>query len=72
MSLCNKKFSATQYALLTSLMALTRVVAGAPTGYMAEHLGWPAYFAVAISLMLPGLLLLTRYDRWTVTSMQKD
>lgn len=70
MSLCNKKFSATQYALLTSLMALTRVVAGAPTGYMAENLGWPAYFAVAISLMVPGLLLLTRYDRWAVTSKQ--
>ena len=72
MSLCNKKFSATQYALLTSLMALTRVVAGAPTGYLAQNLGWPAYFAVAISLMIPGLLLLTRYDRWALTSMQKE
>jgi PAT family beta-lactamase induction signal transducer AmpG len=64
MSLCNKKFSATQYALLTSLMALTRVVAGAPTGFLAQSLGWHGYFIFAVTLMLPGLLLLTRYDRW--------
>jgi PAT family beta-lactamase induction signal transducer AmpG len=64
MSLCNKKFSATQYALLTSLMALTRVLAGSASGFLAERLGWEMYFIVAISLMVPGLLLLTRYDRW--------
>ncbi len=64
MSLCNKKFSATQYALLTSLMALTRVLAGSASGFLAERLGWEHYFMVAISLMIPGLLLLTRYDHW--------
>jgi PAT family beta-lactamase induction signal transducer AmpG len=64
MSLCNKKFSATQYALLTSLMALTRVLAGSASGFLAERLGWEMYFMVAISLMVPGLALLTRYDRW--------
>lgn len=64
MSLCNKKFSATQYALLTSLMALTRVLAGSASGFLAERLGWEMYFMVAITLMVPGLALLTRYDRW--------
>jgi PAT family beta-lactamase induction signal transducer AmpG len=72
MSLCNKQFSATQYALLTSLMALTRVVAGAPTGYLAERLGWPGYFLFSVSLMLPGLLLLMRFDRWVTTSTPKE
>ena len=64
MSLCNPKFTATQFALLSSLMALTRTVAGAPTGWLAEHLGWPTYFGVCTLAMAPGLLLLTRFDRW--------
>ena len=64
MSLCNPKFTATQFALLSSLMALTRTVAGAPTGWLAEHLGWPTYFVVCTLAMAPGLLLLTRFDRW--------
>lgn len=64
MSLCNPKFTATQFALLSSLMALTRTVAGAPTGWLAQNLGWPMYFVVCTVAMLPGLLLLTRFDRW--------
>lgn len=65
MSLCNPKFTATQFALLSSLMALTRTVVGAPTGWLAEHLGWSNYFVVCTLAMIPGLLLLTRFDRWT-------
>jgi len=64
MSLCNPKFTATQFALLSSLMALTRTVAGAPTGWLAEHLGWSMYFVVCTLAMIPGLVLLTRFDRW--------
>lgn len=64
MSLCDKRFSATQYALLTSLMALTRVVAGAPTGFLATALGWQGYFLVATAAGLPALALLPGYRRW--------
>ena len=64
MSLCDKRFTATQYALLSSLMAVTRVVASAPTGYLAKNVGWETYFVVATLLAIPGLLLLLRYDRW--------
>ena len=64
MSLCNPKFTATQFALLTSLMALTRTLAGAPTGWLAKSVGWEHYFLISILLMIPGLLLLTRYDEW--------
>jgi PAT family beta-lactamase induction signal transducer AmpG len=64
MSLCNPRFTATQFALLSSLMALTRTVAGAPTGWLATKLGWPMYFVVCTLAMIPGLILLTRFDRW--------
>jgi len=65
MSLCDRRFTATQYALLTSLMAVTRVVAGAPTGVLAKAYGWETYFLVSALAAIPGLLLLLRYDRWT-------
>jgi PAT family beta-lactamase induction signal transducer AmpG len=68
MSLCNKRFTATQYALLTSLMALTRVIVGAPTGYLAKTFGWELYFLVSMLAAAPGLLLLLRYPRWTAPS----
>ncbi|HEX9204391.1 MAG TPA: AmpG family muropeptide MFS transporter [Candidatus Deferrimicrobiaceae bacterium] len=68
MSLCDKRFTATQYALLTSLMAVTRVFAGAPTGVLAKAYGWETYFLVSALAAIPGLLLLLRYDRWKRTS----
>jgi PAT family beta-lactamase induction signal transducer AmpG len=68
MSLCDKRFTATQYALLTGLMAVTRVVAGAPSGVLAKAYGWEAYFLVCALAAIPGLLLLMRYDQWKGTS----
>jgi len=58
MSQCSPKFSATQYALLTSVMALTRVFGGAPTGYLVEHTGWGAFFILSIFAGIPGMLLI--------------
>lgn len=59
-SLTNKKFTATQYALLSSLMGVPRVIAAAPTGYLADSMGWSAFFIFCALIALPGLLLL----RW--------
>lgn len=64
MSLCDKRFTATQYALLTSIMAVTRVLAGTPTGFMASALGWPMFYAVSVLGALPGILLLPRFAPW--------
>lgn len=64
MSLCDKRFTATQYALLTSFMAVGRVVAGAPMGAAAQALGWPVYFSLSVLAAVPGLLLLTRFAPW--------
>jgi len=72
MSLCNPKFTATQFALLTSLMAFTRTVAGAPAGWLAKNVGWDNYFMISILLMIPGLLLLTRYDAWMNQTPEKE
>jgi PAT family beta-lactamase induction signal transducer AmpG len=66
MGLCNRKFTATQYALLSSLMAVGRFVTGAPTGYLADAVGWVMYFVICTALALPGLLLLLRYNKWAV------
>jgi MFS transporter, PAT family, beta-lactamase induction signal transducer AmpG len=68
MSLCDKRFTATQYALLTSLMAITRVIVGAPTGYLAKTIGWELYFLASMLAAVPGLLLLLLYPRWTTPS----
>jgi PAT family beta-lactamase induction signal transducer AmpG len=67
MSLCDRRFTATQYALLTSLMAVTRVVVGAPTGFLANTFGWSSFFIISALAAIPGLLLLLRYDQWRVS-----
>jgi PAT family beta-lactamase induction signal transducer AmpG len=63
-SLTNKKFTATQYALLSSFMGIPRVVVAAPTGFFAEWLGWTAFFSICALIAVPGLLLLTRFQGW--------
>jgi PAT family beta-lactamase induction signal transducer AmpG len=60
-SITHKRFTATQYALLSSLMGVPRVLASAPTGLLAKHLGWPAFFVCCALAAIPGLLLLYRF-----------
>ena len=62
-SITDKRFTATQYALLTSLMGVPRVLASAPTGYLATHMGWVRFFVFCTLIALPGLLLLLRIRR---------
>jgi len=64
MSLCNARFTATQYALLSSLMAVSRYITGAPTGYLVVAAGWVWFFIICTALAIPGLLLLIRYNKW--------
>lgn len=63
-SLTDRRFTATQYALLTSIMGLPRVVASAPTGFAAKHLGWEVFFVVCTLAAVPGLMLLSRFAPW--------
>jgi len=63
-SITNKKFTATQYALLTSLMGIPRVVASAPTGFLAKNLGWESFFIACTVIAVPGMLLLFKIAPW--------
>ncbi|MBX9811935.1 MAG: AmpG family muropeptide MFS transporter [Burkholderiales bacterium] len=59
-ALTDRRFTATQYALLSSLMGVPRVLASAPTGWLAEWLGWQGFFLLCTLIAIPGLMLL----RW--------
>jgi PAT family beta-lactamase induction signal transducer AmpG len=63
-SITNKRFTATQYALLTSLMGVPRVMASAPTGFLAKNLGWEAFFIACTLIAIPGMLLLLKFAPW--------
>ena len=52
-SLCDKRYTATQYALFSSLIGISRVFLVAGTGYMAKHLGWGTFFIVCALLAIP-------------------
>jgi PAT family beta-lactamase induction signal transducer AmpG len=56
--LCSRDFTATQYALLSSLATVGLNLLAASGGYLAERLGWPAFFALSTAACLPGLVLL--------------
>lgn len=66
MLLCDRRFTATQFALLSSLLAVTRGYLTAPAGWFALRFGWSGYFLSCALVAIPGLLLLTRYDRWGI------
>lgn len=63
-SLTDKRFTAFQYALLSSLMGVPRVLAAAPTGLIAQGLGWEAFFLACTLAAIPGLLLLGKFAPW--------
>lgn len=64
MSLCNHKFSATQYALLSSLNAVSRDLLVAPAGKLVEIIGWSNFFLFTLIIAVPGLLLLPYFAPW--------
>jgi len=57
-SLCNVAYTATQYALLTSLMALSRTVLSSGAGWLADQVDWSTFFVLSFVAALPGLILL--------------
>jgi PAT family beta-lactamase induction signal transducer AmpG len=63
-SITNKKFTATQYALLTSLIGVPRAFASAVTGFMAKHIGWESFFIFCALVAIPGMLLLLKFASW--------
>lgn len=64
MSLCNHRFTTTQFALFSSLTAISRDILSAPAGELVKATGWPSFFLITIVLALPGLLLLPFVAPW--------
>ena len=56
----NKAYTATQFALLTSLSAVPRTFCNAATGYIVEFVGWELFFLICTALAVPGMLLLLK------------
>ena len=63
-SLTDKRFTATQYALLTSFMGFSRDVVTAPAGYLAKSFGWFGFFVLCTLLAVPGLAMLLKMASW--------
>ena len=57
-------YTATQFALFTSLAAVPRTFANAATGYLVENLGWVKFFLLCFLLAIPGMLLLFKVAPW--------
>ena len=60
MSVCERRYAATQFALLTAVFALSRWAIGIPSGVLAEQLGYAEYFLLTFALGLPAYALLPR------------
>ncbi|OHE60050.1 MAG: muropeptide transporter AmpG [Thermodesulfovibrio sp. RBG_19FT_COMBO_42_12] len=58
MAMCNHRYTATQYALLSSLAALGRIFIAPTSGFLVESIGWPGFFFITFLAALPGLWFL--------------
>ncbi|MDR5171855.1 AmpG family muropeptide MFS transporter [Methylobacillus flagellatus] len=63
-AMTDRRFTATQYALLSSLMGVPRVILSTPTGWMAGEMGWTMFFLLCTVLAIPGLLMIRRFKGW--------
>jgi MFS transporter, PAT family, beta-lactamase induction signal transducer AmpG len=61
MSVCERRYAATQYAVLSALLALSRTVAGGASGAIADQVGYAKYFLLTFFLGLPAFLLIPRF-----------
>jgi PAT family beta-lactamase induction signal transducer AmpG len=57
MALCDARYSAFQYALLSALALLPRYSLGYPAGWVADHGGWYSYYVTSFAIALPGLTM---------------
>ena len=62
-------YTATQFALFTSLAAVPRTFANAATGYMVENLGWFKFFILCFMLAIPGMLMLIKVAPWNANGI---
>ena len=63
-ALCNLRFTATQFALFTSFMALGRTYLAVPSGWLVDQIGWINFFISSTAIAIPALLLLLVIRRY--------
>ena len=69
--LCNKSYTATQYALFTSLMSITRILLAPMSGAISNSLSWEVFFISSLPCALPAIFLLF-YLQKNIEALQKD
>jgi len=74
MSACKKEYSATQYALLSTLFRVTGIIPGSLSGWMADKLGYANYFALTFFLLLPvfAFILMCEHGYLRIKSSNKE
>ncbi len=60
----SKAFTATQFALFSSFIAIPRTVANATTGFIVESVGWTTFYWICFAVAVPGMLLLLKVAPW--------
>ena len=68
----SKAFTATQFALFSSLIAVPRTFANASTGFIVEAVGWTQFFVICTIAAIPGMLLLLKVAPWTEKEEKKE
>ena len=68
----SKAFTATQFALFSSLIAVPRTFANATTGFIVENVGWTQFFVICAALAIPGMLMLLIVAPWSVADETPD
>ena len=71
MTLCDHRFTATQFALFSALASIGRVFVGPPSGFLVEEVGWIVFFFITFLAALPGLALL-RFMKKTVQDLEHE
>ena len=76
MSLCDRRYTAAQYALLSSIVAVSPKILTAPAGFVAEAIGWEAFCVATAIAAIPGILLLlwllrTFPESWRAAPMER-
>jgi len=59
-AICDRRYTATQFALLTGAASLGRVLSGPPAGYFVNDYGWAIFFCATVIIALPSIMLLRR------------
>lgn len=68
----NPLYTATQYALFSSIASVPRTLINSTTGFMVAYLGWTTFFILCAILAIPGMLLLFKVAPWNTKSQENN